>query len=193
MHIASGFPAISCPCLLADPCGVRGSPPLSYTAGSTNSLQVGVHCEILKIPLGADSDAHLPGSKTGPCERSGVPYGGESSQSSRVRAHAQSAPALAWLKVLGQYGGSGTLLQTVADEGHPDPLLSALQAKPPTDQHTGSDVRLIVHQELQWWSRRPNLLAGVVFPRPETNHVVTTDASLTGWSGYLLDQEAASL
>ena len=136
---------LSVPGRLADLRGVRGSPSLSYTAGYSDSLQIGVHRELQEVSSGADSDADLPGRSTGSLARSSVPYGREGSQSSLMLAHSlgsaerSSSSVVKSARSHGQHGRSGPFLQTT-NEGDPDPLSRSLPSKPPPDQHSDSHV-----------------------------------------------------
>ena len=113
---------------------------------------------------------------------------------SRILSEAQSAPALAWLKVLGLMASMVDLVPFCRLQMRVIQIHCLAHYRP--SRHPISTLipmSDLVRRELQWWCYRPNLLEGVVFPRPRTSHVVTTDASLTGWGGHLLDQEAAGL
>jgi len=115
-------------------------------------------------------------------------------QCARILAGANTAPAVAWLKVLGLMASMVDLVPYC--RYHMRALQIHLLAHFTPSRHSLSrlvPVTVFVRQELQWWYHQPNLLVGVTFPSPKTDLVITTDASNTGWGGHLVERQASGL
>ena len=101
----------------------------------------------------------------------------------------QGALAILWLKVL---GGMASMVDLVPwCRFHMRPIQIRLLALYSPSSHPVSrpvPMSDYVRKQLMWWTSQANLSQGVVFPPPPVKHVITTDASLTGWGGHLNDQ-----
>ena len=48
-----------------------------------------------------------------------------------------------------------------------------------------------MREELAWWTSMSNLMRGMQFPAPSVEIIMTTDASLSGWGGHLLESRVS--
>ena len=110
----------------------------------------------------------------------------------RILAEADTAPAVAWLKVLGLMASMVDLIPycrlhmrviQIHLMAHYKPSIHRVSRMVPLSD--------LIREELSWWYHRPNLTAGMAFPFPQTDCVITTDASKSGWGGHLLDNRAS--
>ena len=112
-------------------------------------------------------------------------------QNAKTLALKELAPASEWLRVLGLMASMVELvplcrlrmrvvqLHFIARH---NAILHSL--------HHQIQVTKEVKEELIWWSLIHNLAAGVPFPQPPHQLVVTTDASKIGWGGFIPGQSA---
>jgi hypothetical protein len=49
----------------------------------------------------------------------------------------------------------------------------------------GVSLSEAVKEELRWWASRLNVDIGVSFPTPPPQVILSTDASLIGWGGFI--------
>ena len=112
----------------------------------------------------------------------------------RLLAESQVAPAVAWMKVLGLMASMVDLIPYC--RFHMRPIQLHLLAFYRPSRHPISlavPMSEIAREELWWWTHQPNLTQGVRFPAPPVSHVVTTDASKTGWGGHIHGDSVSGL
>jgi hypothetical protein len=110
----------------------------------------------------------------------------------RVLKDAVTAPVIVWLKVLGLMASMVDLVPLCRFHMRPTQIHLLAYYKPLTDP-LSKQVPLsdIIRAELSWWVNPANLSVGTEFPVPPFTHVVTTDASKTGWGGHWRDRQAS--
>ena len=113
-------------------------------------------------------------------------------QGVRVLSHRQSAPARAWLVLLGYMASMVDLISYCRLRMRPIQwhLLSFFRPSSHLYQ-TLVPITEVIHPHLLWWSREQNLSVGTRFPRPSPDVTLTTDASLTGWGAYIGEATAS--
>lgn len=105
-----------------------------------------------------------------------------------------SAPAVAWLRVLGLMASLVDLVPWC--RFHMRPIqLHLLYFYIPSRHHIHVLVPMsdVVRRELEWWEDPANLLVGVVFPTPSIQVILTTDASSLGWGGHLESRRSSGV
>ena len=107
-------------------------------------------------------------------------------------SHRQSAPARAWLVLLGYMASMVDLIPYCSLRMRPIQwhLLSFFRPSSHLYQ-TLVPVTEVIRPHLLWWSREQKLSVGVRFPRPAPDVTLTTDASLTGWGAHIGEATAS--
>ena len=103
-----------------------------------------------------------------------------------------SAPASAWTSLLGLMSSMVDLVPYCRFHMRMLQLHLGIYFRPSVHP----DSRLVpmtgpMREELAWWSHIPNLMRGTQFPAPSVEITLTTDASLSGWGGHLLESRVS--
>ncbi len=105
-----------------------------------------------------------------------------------------TAPAVAWLKVLGLMASLVDLVPFCRFHMRAIQIHFLAHFKPSRDPISKQvPLNQFVRDQLRWWAVPANLSKGMVFPSPPVTLVVTTDASTRGWGGHLDDHRASGV
>lgn len=99
---------------------------------------------------------------------------------------ASVAPAVAWLRLLGLMASMVDVLPWCRLRMRPIQL-HLLAYYRPCIHHIQRPVPIpnMICPHLDWWSRRTNIMVGLIFPRPRPTLTLVTDASNTGWGAHI--------
>jgi len=98
--------------------------------------------------------------------------------------HSLSATAFIWLQVLGLMASMVDIVPYCRLHMRPIQLHLNYHYRPYVHEISHLvPMSTLVSRELEWWIDQNNLLAGMIFPVPPHQLVLTTDASLLGWGG----------
>ena len=106
-------------------------------------------------------------------------------------ASKSSAPAIEWLRVLGMMASMVNLIPLCKLHMRKIQLHFLTSFNIAFQPETSLvSVPTYVKRELQWWVNDSNTLTGVRFPPAPHQEVLTTDASKTGWGGFIGNESA---